>query len=89
MKKTKTNISVVNNAGIRRDISVHVGDTGPYPSGDILDANAVNELVNSNNAGTNVSEILNQLDDVLNSKQDNILDLDTIRSGAAAGATAQ
>lgn len=45
MKKTKTNISVVNNVGIRRDANIHVGDKGPFPSGDILDANAVQETV--------------------------------------------
>lgn len=43
MKKSKTNISVVNNVGIRRNADVHIGDNGPYPSGDILDANAVKE----------------------------------------------
>ena len=46
MKKTKTNISVVNNVGIRRNADIHVGDGGPYPSGDILDANATQEAVN-------------------------------------------
>lgn len=43
MKKSKTNISVVNNVGIRRNADVHIGGNGPYPSGDILDANAVKQ----------------------------------------------
>ena len=47
MKKSKTNISVVNNVGIRRNADVHIGDNGPYPSGDILDANAILQLIQS------------------------------------------
>ncbi len=45
MKKSKTNVSVVSNVGIRRNVNVHVGDNGSFPSGDILDANATKQLV--------------------------------------------
>ena len=59
MKKTKTNISVVNNAGIRRNASVHVGKQGPFPSGDILDANAIQEMLDDDSLA--VSAALNDL----------------------------
>ena len=42
--KRKTNISVRDNLGIRREISMEVGSDGNYPSGDILDANATSQL---------------------------------------------
>lgn len=47
MKKSKTNVSVVSNAGIRRNVNVHIGDNGSFPSGDILDANATKQLVDN------------------------------------------
>lgn len=47
MKKSKTNVSVVSNVGIRRNVNVHVGDNGSFPSGDILDANATKQLVDN------------------------------------------
>lgn len=61
MKKTKTNISVVNNVGIRRDANIHVGDKGPFPSGDILDANAVQETVDD--AVSDVQDIQDTIED--------------------------
>lgn len=70
MKKTKTNISVVNNVGIRRDANIHVGDKGPFPSGDILDANAVQETVDDA-----VSTALNDLDGRVSAVQ-SIIDAD-------------
>jgi lactam utilization protein B len=80
--KRKTNISVLDNIGLRRNINIEVGKTGSFPSGDLLDANATESLINEHvGAMTGVS-------DVINTKQDIISDLDTIRSGAAAGATA-
>lgn len=44
----KTQLSVVDNVGIRRAANVLVGeDSTEYTSGDILDANATKELVDS------------------------------------------
>lgn len=43
--KSKTNISVVSNTGTRRKAEVIIGDNGKYPSGDILDANAVQQTI--------------------------------------------
>lgn len=45
--KSKTNISIVSNTGVRRKSEVIIGDSGTYTSGDILDANATQELINS------------------------------------------
>lgn len=45
--KSKTNISVVSNTGVRRKSEVIIGDSGTYTSGDILDANATQELIGS------------------------------------------
>lgn len=45
MNKNKTNLSVVNAAGIRVNSNIIVGDQGSYSSGDILDANAVEQVV--------------------------------------------
>lgn len=41
----KTNISVIDNAGIRRKANIAIGNSGSYPSGTILDANAVEKMV--------------------------------------------
>lgn len=49
--KSKTNISVVSNTGVRRKSEVIIGDSGTYTSGDILDANATQELINSGGGG--------------------------------------
>lgn len=44
--KSKTNISVLDNRGIRVNPSVIIGNTGNgYVSGDILDANAVYDVI--------------------------------------------
>lgn len=43
--KSKTNISIVDNAKIRRKSDIIIGKKGEFPSGDILDANATKELV--------------------------------------------
>lgn len=51
MKKSKTNVSVVNNVGIRRSADIHIGNKGSFPSGDILDANAIQEAVDTAVAG--------------------------------------
>lgn len=45
MNKNKTNLSVVNAAGIRINPNIIVGDQGSFSSGDILDGNATEELV--------------------------------------------
>lgn len=47
MRKNKTNISVIDNTGLRRNSNVIVGKTSNgYTSGDILDANAIKDVVN-------------------------------------------
>lgn len=43
--KRKTNISVMDNLGIRREVNMQVGEDNGYLSGDILDANATSKLV--------------------------------------------
>lgn len=45
MKFNKTNLSVVDNAGVRVQPRIVIGDQGDYRSGDILDANAVQNIV--------------------------------------------
>lgn len=52
--KSKTNISVVSNTGVRRKSEVIIGDSGTHTSGDILDANAVEQLVNSKSGGSDM-----------------------------------
>lgn len=47
MNKSKTHIQVKNNAGYFVNANVLVGNNGSYSSGDILDANAVEQLINS------------------------------------------
>lgn len=56
---SKTNISVVDNAGIRRKANIAIGDNGSYSSGTILDANAVEELVDQKLGNKNVSDFNN------------------------------
>lgn len=91
--KRKTNISVLDNLGIRREINIEVGENGSNLSGDILDANATESLIDERvgeilGAAPDWLNTLEEAADVVNTKQDVISDLDTIRSGAAAGATA-
>ena len=43
--KAKTNISVRNNLGSKIISNMIIGESGEYTSGDILDANAVQEVV--------------------------------------------
>lgn len=66
----KTNISVRNNQGAHTTSNMIIGANGRFASGDILDANATIDVIESEFG------------------QPSIEDLDTIRSGAAAGATA-
>lgn len=47
MIKTKTNISAKTNTGSRRKVDIIAGESGPYTSGDILDANATKQLVDN------------------------------------------
>lgn len=68
MNKTTLNVSVKNNAGIRVKPSVIVGNSGSYSSGDILDANAVEQLINSKIIGvvggaTTAADTLKELED--------------------------
>ena len=50
MIKTKTNISAKTNVGSRRKVDIITGESGPYVSGDILDANAVVDLIQNSNS---------------------------------------
>lgn len=47
MRKNKIDISVVNSAGVRVRPNIIVGDNGSYSSGDILDANATENVVDT------------------------------------------
>lgn len=63
--KRKTNISVQDNKGIRISPNMIVGETfNGYKSGDILDANAIIDLVKSmiDAAGGDVSKIVTSKD---------------------------
>ena len=71
MNKTKLNVSVKNNAGITVKPSVIVGDQGSYSSGDILDANAIENLINSKISGvvggaTTAADTLKEIEDKIN-----------------------
>lgn len=59
MNKSKTNVSVVDNVGIRRNIDIIVGNGGAYRSGDILDANATIKLIQQ--LSGNAAELESQL----------------------------
>lgn len=45
MNKNKTNVSIVDNSGIRRKASIVIGGSGSHASGIILDANATEKLI--------------------------------------------
>lgn len=45
MNKSKTHIQVKNNSGYSVNANILVGENGSYSSGDILDANAVEESI--------------------------------------------
>lgn len=49
--KSKTNISILDNVGLRRNATIEIGNSGSYESGLILDANAVEKLVKDLIAG--------------------------------------
>lgn len=61
--KSKTNISIVSNTGVRRKAEVIIGDSGKYSSGDILDANATHSELNTKQdtliSGQNIKTINN------------------------------
>ena len=68
MNKTTLNVSVKNNAGISIKPSVIVGDQGSYSSGDMLDANAVEALINSKissvvGGATTAADTLKEIED--------------------------
>lgn len=68
MNKTTLNVSVKNAAGITVKPSVIVGDQGSYSSGDILDANAVESLINSKisdvvGGATTAADTLKEIED--------------------------
>lgn len=47
--KRKTNLSVLDNLGLRREVNILVGEkTTDYSSGDILDANSTKDLITTN-----------------------------------------
>ena len=41
----KTNISILDNVGLRRNAMIEIGSDGSYESGIILDANAIEKMV--------------------------------------------
>ena len=71
MNKTSLNIGIKNNAGIRVKPSVIVGNSGSYSSGDMLDANAVETLIDQKIANvvggaTNAADTLKEIEDKVN-----------------------
>lgn len=58
--KNKTNISILDNVGVRRNASIEVGANGNNESGLILDANAVESLIDNK-----VDEIIGDASDAL------------------------
>lgn len=68
MNKTSLNVGIKNNAGIRVKPSVIIGNSGSYSSGDILDANAVETLIDQKIANvvggaTNAADTLKEIED--------------------------
>lgn len=91
--KNKTNISVKDIRNVRITPYIELGENHGYASGDILDANATVALVEKKIAevvggASSSSDTLKEIETAVNGKQDSIADLQTIREGAAAGATA-
>lgn len=92
--KQGINISTTDFLGRRINPSLVIGkEFNGYTSGEIFDANATVQLVDKRVAdivglAPETLDSLEEIADVINSKQDTINDLDAIRSGAAAGATA-
>ena len=91
--KTNTNISIKDLRSVRITPYMELGENHGYASGDILDANATVALVEKKIAevvggARSSSDTLKEIETTMNGKQDNIADLQTVREGAAAGATA-
>lgn len=59
MNKNKTNVSIVDNSGIRRKASIVIGGSGSHASGIILDANATEKLIEEKLGNKNVSDFNN------------------------------
>lgn len=78
MNKNKTNLSVVNAAGIRINPNIIVGDQGSFSSGDILDANATEELVvqKLDDIVDGASDALNTLNEIGNAIPTKVSQLD-------------
>lgn len=71
MNKSKTNLSVVNAAGVRVKPNFIVGDSGRFSSGDILDANYIEKLIDDKinavvGGATSASDTLKELEDKIN-----------------------
>lgn len=92
--KKEINTSTIDFLGRKINPSLVVGKKFKgYTSGEIFDANATVQLVDERVAdivglAPETLDSLEEIADIINSKQDVINDLDDIRSGAAAGATA-
>lgn len=71
--KSKTNLSILNNTGVRINPSIIVGESNGYVSGDILDANAVKELVGGSTSKNDFEDLQTQVDNISDSV-DNISD---------------
>lgn len=91
--KNKTNISVKDIRGVRITPYMELGENHGHVSGDLLDANATTALVENKisevvGGASSAFDTLKEIETIINGKQDSIADLQTIREGAAAGATA-
>ena len=66
--KRKTNISVLDNNNIRRNVNIEVGLTGNNASGDLMDANAIEKMIDEKIAAvvggaTSSSDTLKEIED--------------------------
>ena len=69
--KQNTKISILDNLGIRRNATIEVGANGSYESGVLMDANAVEKMVDNKIANvvggaTTSADTLKELEDKVN-----------------------
>jgi len=76
--KSKTDISILDNLGLRRKADIEIGDNGSYESGLLVDANAVEKMI-----GERVDAVIDGASstmDTLKEVETEISDLPTIRT---------
>ena len=76
--KSKTDISILDNIGLRRKADIEIGDNGSYESGLLVDANAIEKMI-----GEKVDTVIDGASstmDTLKEVETEISDLPTIRT---------